>query len=422
MQIKPFNNSSLLKYIAINYIIILFIWISFFPQPLQEKYHVYTNISLIVIFLIIFARNRFTLFRPYDYSLLVFLLAISINIFFAQKKNIALKTYLDLVIPMFCIYYIISESITSNKQFDDLSKAICILSILVAFGGLMDSLLGVNYLYEYFMPNPYYQRYKLTGFLRAISTQFNSPPLGTYLIAGLPFNLSLMRQGKLFFKILGCIGTTLGSTVIILTLSRGVFLGFVTMVLLILYINKKWHLLFIFSIVFCLFILICSYIHNPLNRLGLKQLSFYGSTATFSDFRYQRIIMALRMFKDHPFVGLGFQHFRIAFNKYYSGTRIMPYELMIADNMYFTLLAETGIIGFIGFLIFIFSIIRKAWSKITMFDYKSRNRQQLLMVLSAFIGLLVNLVGYELFYWNNQYICFCILAGCTNALLRNKDV
>ncbi len=94
---------------------------------------------------------------------------------------------------------------------------------------------------------------------------------------------------------------------------------------------------------------------------------------------------------------------------------------MIADNMYLTLLAETGIVGFAGFLLFIFALIKKAWRKIRTLDYKSLERQQLVIVLSAIIGLLVNMGAYELFYWPNQYLYFCILIGCINALLKKDD-
>lgn len=408
------------EHLSAFFIIILFIWISFFPAPIQQSYYLDTYIFLGAMFLITFEQKRISIFKSGYYPLWIFLIAISLNVFSARDKTVAFRTYLDLAIPLLCIYYTLSEGMTS-KQFDTLSKVICVVSIAVAFWGLMDFFLGVNWLYEYFIPNPYYQNYKSTSFLRPISTQFHNPPLGTYLIASLPFNLLLIRQSKLFFKSLGFIGALLGCVVIIMTFSRGAFLGFVTMVLFILYFNKKHRLLLIFFIIFCLFILLCSHIYNPLNRLGFKQLTFYGIHPIFSKYRLNRFIMTLRMFKDHPFIGLGLQHFRILFNEYFSGRGINSFEFKIADNMYLTLLSETGILGFIGFLIFIFSVIKKAWKKITAEIYASSNRQQLVLVFSALIGLLVHMGAYELFYWPNQYMCFCILIGCMNALLKFKD-
>ncbi len=372
------------------------------------------------MFLITFEQKRISVFKSDYYPLWIFLITVSLNIFSARDKAVAFGTYLHLAIPMFCIYYTLSESMTV-RQFDILSKVICIASILVAFWGLMDFLLGVNWLYEYFIPNPYYQHYKATSILPAISTQLHNPPLGTYLVASLPFNLLLIQQKKLFFRSLGFIGALLSSIVLIMTFSRGVFIGFIFMVIFLLYFNKRFNLLLIFLVIICLFIFICSHIFTPINRLGYKQLLFHGRSPVFSDYRLERLLMTFRMFKDHPFLGLGFQHFRIVFNEYYSGTRLWRFEFQIADNMYLTLLAETGVLGFAGFLIFIFSAIKKAWRKIKAESHKSSDRQQLILVFCALVGLLVHMGAYELFYWPNQYIYLCIILGCINALVRMKD-
>ena len=47
------------------------------------------------------------------------------------------------------------------------------------------------------------------------------------------------------------------------------------------------------------------------------------------------------------------------------------------------------------------------------------NRQQLSLLFSAMIGLLINMAGYELFYWPNQFIYFCILVGFIEAYLQS---
>jgi O-antigen ligase len=93
---------------------------------------------------------------------------------------------------------------------------------------------------------------------------------------------------------------------------------------------------------------------------------------------------------------------------------------MIADNMYLTILGETGIIGFFGFLIFIPFLLRKTWRQLWILEYDPKSKQQLLIILSAFIGLLVSMGGYELFYWPNQYMYFCILVGLLGVYCRNN--
>jgi O-antigen ligase len=408
MQIKPSNISGFFKSIEIKYLVILIIWISFFPQPLQEKYHLYTNISLILIFLILFVRNRFVLLKPTDYSLWVFLLAISINVFFAQQKNIALKTYLDLAIAMFIIYYLVSEDFFSEKSFNLLVKTICISSIIVSLGAVLEFLFAYNPIYENVIENPYYKRY-ISGFVRTMSTQFHPVVLGSYLLGSLPFNFKLFKQNNPYLRLLGSLGIVLNIIVIILTFSRGVILGLIAAVMFYLIMQKKFRSIVIFFVILVFSILLCSYLPYPVNRFGKGQM-IIENRGILSGYRFTRCAMTLRIIKEHPLVGLGFQHFRIRFYEYFPSNYNVPYEFMIPDNMYLTFLAETGIIGTLGFFILIFSLLKKASLHLKRIEDDNR-RLMLLMPMSALIGLLVNMAAYELFYWATPYMLFCII--CT---------
>jgi len=396
-----------LEYLNTTFIIALFIWISFFPQPIQEKYHLFTNISLVFIFLIIFAKKRFSIFKLNDYPLCIFLVTISINVLFAQQKNIAFKTYWDLAIPMFCIYYLMKEAFSSEKRFDLLAKTICLSSIFVSLGGILESLFRYNPIYEHFIRNPYYLRY-ITGFVRPMSTQFNPVVLGSYLLGALPFNFLLFKQGRPSFRLLAAMAIVLNVVVIIFTFSRGVFLGLIVMIIFYLFMQRKYRLIFTFFIGLVLFILLCSYLPYPFNRLGKEQM-MVENRGILSDYRFTRCAMTWRIIKEHPLAGLGFQHFRSRFYEYSPSNYNVPYEFMIADNMYLTLLAETGIIGALGFFIFIGMLFTRWLKKIK--EANGDRKQMLLIPMFALIGLLVNMGAYELFYWANPYMFFCVICG-----------
>lgn len=252
-----------------------------------------------------------------------------------------------------------------------------------------------------------------------MSTQFNPVALGTYLLASLPFNFLLLKQYKTFFRSLGAIGMFLNTVVIILTFSRGVFLGLLASIVIYLFLQKKYRLLILFFTALFILITFCSFLPYPFSRFGINWLGMQNR-GILSGYRFDRCIMALRIIRTHPFVGLGFQHFRIRFYEYYPSQDIVPYEFMIADNMYLTILAETGTIGLAGFLIFIFSFLKKARQRLGILTNLPHRREQLLIILSAFIGLLVNMGAYELFYWPNQYMCFCILIGCLGSFYKYR--
>ena len=50
---------------------------------------------------------------------------------------------------------------------------------------------------------------------------------------------------------------------------------------------------------------------------------------------------------------------------------------------------------------------------------KVSKKQILLVSMSALVGLLVSMGGYELFYWNNPYMLFCLLCGFITANYDN---
>jgi len=120
------------EHLNLSFIIILFIWISFFPAPIQQRYYLYTYIFLGAMFLITFIQKQISLFKPGDFPLWLFLIMVGLNVLFAQKKDIALKTYLDLAIPLFTIYYIVPRGFSSGGKFNLLAKTICLSSIIVS--------------------------------------------------------------------------------------------------------------------------------------------------------------------------------------------------------------------------------------------------------------------------------------------------
>jgi len=58
--------------------------------------------------------------------------------------------------------------------------------------------------------------------------------------------------------------------------------------------------------------------------------------------------------------------------------------------------------------------IKKGWRCLMILNAGIQQRWFLLVGLMALVGLLVNMAGYEFFYWPNQYLLFCMIIGCIN--------
>ncbi|MFH1245948.1 MAG: O-antigen ligase family protein [Candidatus Omnitrophota bacterium] len=410
------------------FIVILLCWISLFPEPVHECCSVCTQVILGCFFLIfLFARkDKRALFSLRDIPLWLFLLAFSGGIMSAQNKAVAVQAYLDVSLTLFFLYYLCKEVFNSDRNLEFLARAVCLFSIFVSAAAILEWALGRNPIYEYLVKNPYYYRYMHGPYRRPMSTQFNPVILGTYLLACIPFVLVLAKFGlkdkQRSPRYLGMFSIVLSLPVIALTSSRGVLLG--TAALMLFYLwhvgKKRITALFILSLV--LFMGVCSWPGaGRINRFGVQQMICGSYDSIFSEYRFTRVRMAAEMLKDYPLTGIGLKHFRIRFNEYYPHQEPEINEFMVADNMYLTILAETGITGGAGLFIFIGWLLwrgQKCFSGIK----EKKKKLFLLAVLSGFIGLLVNMAAYELFYWHVPLIFFSLYCGLIASRMAVSEV
>jgi O-antigen ligase len=181
--------------------------------------------------------------------------------------------------------------------------------------------------------------------------------------------------------------------------------------------NRKKTLIILFSILFLLISFYSLQSHLDFELTGIHRLLSIRKTDSA---RLERMVMSLRILRDHPFFGIGLNHFRIRFNEYYKGTYKWNYTYRIPDNMYFSLLSETGSVGFLGFLIFIFILYKRGLAKL---GYAKNNdtRLALYAALSALSALLANMAVYELFYWNSPYMIFCLVCGFIQGIAETSE-
>jgi O-antigen ligase len=399
--------------------VVLFAWISFIPLPLQARYSAQFHFSLVAGLVFLWMKRGRSILRASDWPLCLFLVTLNAGVYVAANPKMAATTFLDLSIPMIFIYYLMGDNFSSLKNFDFLARVICFLSILIAFWGLMDVILRTDFLYEAIFFNPFYNRYKCEWPMRAIATQFHAPPLGTYLIASFPFSLLMIRQKSFADRALGLVGSMLAIVVAVLTFSRGVFLSLAVMSLCILFFQRRRKMIGLLLVGIAFFVFLAPYFHYPFEKFSFHSIFLTGD-GVFTPYRFERLQMLGNILREHPFFGIGFQHVRLLFHHYYPGVGRLPYEFMIMDNMYWTIAAETGIVGITAFLVFICSMILKAWRGLKGSENDVIRKTGLFYVLIGFLGLLVNAAAYELFYWPSQYMFFCIYLGLIESFFRQR--
>lgn len=411
VNILKFNQRSCF---LIAFFAALFFWISFFPEPIQGRYVIYTRVFLCLFFLFLFfkAGSFRNFFHSQDWPLWFFLACVSAGLFSAQDKKLARETYFNLAFNLFFLFYIGKALLSEEESRCRIALVICICSAVAAIIGVLELYFGRNILYENFIANPFYERYIRYQF-RPMSTQFNPVILGSYLLGCLPFNFYLLKNKQLYLRLLGISSLLLCLSIILLTASRGVFLGLIALLLFYFWKNQKRALIFSFLICLISLVSICSFLKDvSLSRFGFNRLMLGSYDSIVSEYRLSRVKMTVKILRDYPFFGIGFNHFRIRFNEYCpeKDKGKVPYEFMIPDNMYLTFLSESGIIGTLGFVVFISLLFKKCFKKIREAENDDK-RRFLIISLSALTGLLVNMGAYELFYWHNPSMLFCLFCG-----------
>lgn len=197
--------------------------------------------------------------------------------------------------------------------------------------------------------------------------------------------------------------------------SRGSFVGVFAALLVYLWIIKKRRFiiaLLLAAVVFSGFSYDLTY---PFNMLSFKVLTVYG---IFTPLRMTAFGMGLTMLKNGSLLfGIGLQNFRVLFDTYYPLDNLssVSYEFKILDNMWFSLLIEAGIIGFLGFLIFLGHHI---WQGLKIYP----GSKNVIIIVLPLIALVFILFGYDTLYWPGQYMFFCLLMALLAGFIRNESL
>lgn len=400
-------------------IVVLLWWISFAPEPVQFRYRNITNCALaILLFISIIAQKghlRRLLLEKQDILLWVYLLIVVIcGIFFAKKRLIALDWFYRVILPGPFLYLLIKNEINKVNGLV-IARSLCIFGTMVALLGIAEFIFRKNTIYEYLVFNPYYYRYLHRW--RIMSTQMHPAVLGTYFVACLPWLFLLISKTKAFLKRnFYYLCTLLIIIGLILTFSRGALMAAAFLSVAYLWRkNKHWAIRLSVSVLVLLFLLVLFSGGHTLIKKRFSPESLKNGV----NYRLERYPATFRMFRDHPFVGLGLNNYRLFFDKYY-GSSVIPYEWKIPDNMYLSILAETGITGFSAFIVFIVFLLKKAFRCFRSIKDKD-TKELLITIIAGIIGLMVNFLTYDALYWMTPLFLFWIFAGMVSGLIGRGD-
>lgn len=343
------------------------------------------------------------------------------------------------------------------KSQDDLKKII----IALALGSLVVSLFGF---WQFFgdisgvspdLTNlrPNYVKEKI-GFPRIHSTAYEPLYYANYLFIPLFLFLSLWLKNKsLFFvkkgsedhssltKILSrvCRGRAKGSFLVliffilsnlILTVARGAYLALIPALFILIYLfypelkKPKKLIAFILLIFFAIIFNWQLIRHFDQSSYSLNQLKYEEHVINLlggSSFKERGETMALawRATKENPILGLGIGGFGL-----YAQTHLpwwQKNDWKIVNNEYLEILAESGLFGFISFIILLVVLINKSWQAIWMAKDKFI-KAVLIGLFTAFIAILIQYMTFSTLYIMHVWFLIGLLVATSQMAEKNKII
>ena len=250
---------------------------------------------------------------------------------------------------------------------------------------------------------------------RVVSTFGNPNVLAEYFLLVLPFAASLALTSRGWLKKLawiGCFG--IGGLCLILTWSRGAWIGFIMAALLYLLILNHKTLLLVFAGIFCV-----PFLPFVLPSSVISRFSSIGNLAdTSTSYRVNIWKGVIKMARDFFFsgIGTGNEAFVTVYPSYsLAGIESAPHS----HQLFLQLLIECGIFGLLAFIICMISFARSNFGFYRR--YAGRSTEQRYISAAGFAGIFGILVqGMTDYVWYNYrvFLIFWLTVGLTSAARR----
>lgn len=302
--------------------------------------------------------------------------------------------------------FVMMNSVKTKEDFNKIFTMLVFSATLVALYGLYQYVVGVE------IEKAWLDVENNPGIrTRVYSVFYNPNILAEYLIFTIPLSVSLLWHSKKLHKKVIFLGTTgICILALVLTLSRGGWLGFAFSALIFILLVERRLLLSIIPIVMGGVLFLPQVILNRILSIGNLQDSSNAYRITMWGITREII-------QDHWIAGVGFGHlpFKQTFETY---IRTMP--IYHSHNTYLQTAAELGIPGLIAFLLFLFVLFKYGIIKLIINDDKY-TRIMGAGVIAALGGVLLHGLVENVLYLPKIILTFWILVSFILTLIRIND-
>jgi putative inorganic carbon (HCO3(-)) transporter len=295
------------------------------------------------------------------------------------------------------IFLLVQDALSEPKRIERAVSNILFVAGLIALDAILQRFSGRDLMRGK-------ELVQLINGMPAVTGPFNHyNDLASYLIVVIALLIAILvsnRLTKLSQLTLTLLGIFLGAS-LILTFSRGAWIGFVLSLFLMLFLSRNYIKIIPLIVISTLFLLFLP---------GVRERFAF----TFQDTGdADRLIVwgaALRMISENPFLGKGIGTFMDYFHAY-----VPNLYVQYAHNCFLQIWAETGIFSLLSFLFFVGAILYKGAQ-----GFKKTSSPILLGLICALFGFLVHSFFDTQLYSLQLAYLFWVILGVTVAVTRQE--
>jgi len=328
-------------------------------------------------------------------SLLAYVLAAILSIFVATSMIQSLVE-INLLIQALLLYLYLVYAIRTREAV--LTVAMCIVVGLLLQSLIMIALHFIGFTIE--LGPIAFTVWKNNRVAGTLSTPNGA---GAYLVMALVTTLSVtLMPVRWQYKWLATIAFGLGVLALLVTYSRGAWLGFAVALSLFLLLAwwRGWISIGVpLAMILCAIPVAIVFREAFINRL-------FGDDGGAAESRLPLMIMAVRMIRDHLFFGVGINNFAIHLRQYATPEMTLDW-ITTVHNKYLLVWAETGLFGIVTFLWFLLSTLRRGWQA-----WKIDDRLFAPLALGCLAGLVGWMVHMNLDLFHGRPIMEMLVIVC----------
>ncbi len=394
---------SILKYLI--YCLLLF-----YPFLELARFNLYKNITFtlndflvalaFIVYIILIITKKHTFKGKLSKSIILFAIAcltsFLVNIFNYEAEALVVSFIYLIRWIIYANLYFITVSLDKNSKLKVKKLMLYAGSIIVGIGFM-------QYFYYPSLKNLYYKGWD-EHLYRMFSSFFDPNFAGCFFTLFSIFTLGfLIPFNKLKHKFLLFILFFLSVLAVYLTYSRSAILALITSIIVFLILIKKTKYVIV---VFLIFIIMLFLSPRAFKTEGTNILRITSSTE-----RLKNSTAAVEIFAKNPIFGVGFNAYRYSQYKY-GYLRGPQWEITHsgsgADNSFLFILATTGVIGFISYIILIRTIL------INAINYSSKKNKYLhVTVICSLFALIISGFFINSLFYYPLLLWFWILLGIT---------